>query len=109
MTKIKTGVISNPDIAFTPDGKHAYATIDAPSRDGQFVEVIDTAANNLAGTVGLASLAHGGIAITPNGSRVYVNFIYRIDGSRGISVIETATNTIVANINISQFTGQLIR
>jgi YVTN family beta-propeller protein len=84
------------------DGKHAYAMIDAPSRDGEFVEVIDTVANNLTGTVRLDALAHGGIAITPDGTRVYVNVIFRRDGSRGVSVIETATNAVAANINISQ-------
>jgi DNA-binding beta-propeller fold protein YncE len=99
VTKIKTGVIVNSDITCTPDGKHAYAMIDAPSRDGEFVEVIDTVANNLTGTVRLDALAHGGIAITPDGTRVYVNVIFRRDGSRGVSVIETATNAVAANLN----------
>jgi YVTN family beta-propeller protein len=102
VTKIKTGVIVNSDITCTPDGKHAYAMIDAPSRDGEFVEVIDTVANNLTGTVRLDALAHGGMAITPDGTRVYVKVIFRRGGSRGVSVIETATNAVAANINISQ-------
>ena len=88
-------------VAITPDGRHAYVTLEEVDADGILggVVVIDTQTNTVSATITLGRPS--GVVIAPDGQRAYVpNF----DGSHGrgvVSVIATDTNTVIESITVS--------
>src|SRR6185436_1361484 len=84
------------DVAFTPDGAHAYVT----NYDTTTVSVIDAATRTATPvTVGANPIS---VAVSPDGSKVYVGH-----GSPGdtVTVIDTATNTVSGEITVGTNVG----
>ncbi|HXN88337.1 MAG TPA: YncE family protein, partial [Methylocella sp.] len=84
------GLYGPVEVAFTPDGQHAYL----PNPDTNSVFVGDTATNTVeAATIPVGSGPFG-VAVAPDGKHVYVT------DSNNVSVIATASNTVVATIPV---------
>ena len=84
------------DVAFTPDGAHAYVT----NFDTTTVSVIDTATRTTTPiTVGANPIS---VAVSPDGSKAYVGH-----GAPGdtVTVIDTATNTVTGEITVGTNVG----
>jgi YVTN family beta-propeller protein len=78
-------------IAFTPDGKTAYAA----NATNATISYIDVATNTVQGNVAGGSLSNvNSLAITPDGTKLYAIGY----GSDSVYVIDTATNTFLHNI-----------
>ena len=83
------------DVAFTPDGKRAYATAEV----GGTVSVIDVATERVIATIRLPKDAKPmGVPVSPDDKRVYV-----ATGRGGtVEVIDAATNKVIKSIKVGQ-------
>jgi methanogen extracellular protein (TIGR04279 family) len=89
-TDLKSATINVQEKA---KGPYAYIT----NYFNNTVSVIDTAANNVVGTVNVGSNPFG-VAVSPDGANVYVTNL----GSSNVSVIDAATNTVIATVNVGK-------
>jgi len=81
-------------IAFTADGRTAYATI----ADSNTVAVIDTATQRQIDSISNAGQAPGGIAISPETGLAYVTDFTAGANDPGIFVIDTKTNKVINSL-----------
>jgi YVTN family beta-propeller protein len=81
-------------IAFTADGRAAYATIADDAR----VAVIDTARHRQIDSINDVGEAPGGIAIAPDSGLAYVTDFTAGPNDPGIFVIDTTTNQVIDSL-----------
>ena len=81
-------------IAFTPDGRKAYATLP----DTSAVAVIDTATDTVVGSITSVGDSPGGIAINPDTLLAYVTDFTATASEPGVFIIDTTTNTIIGSL-----------
>jgi len=85
------------DVAFTPDGGHAYVT----NADSDTVSVIDTATNTVSATITVGDRPYR-VAVHPDGTLAYVTNY----DDWTVSVIDTATNTVTDTISVGSGAGK---
>jgi YVTN family beta-propeller protein len=97
--KATVGMIQPVGVVVSPNGKKVYVTRDQElSIANDYVLVVDTATNTLAGSIEVGRHP-AGIAIAPDGVRVYVVNNW----SNTVSVINTATNTVTATVPVGSY------
>jgi YVTN family beta-propeller protein len=81
-------------IAFTADGRTAYATLP----DTSAVAVIDTATDQVVGSVSNVGDSPGGIAISPDTGLAYATDLTATTSKPGVFIINTQTNKVIGSL-----------
>jgi len=96
-TNLQTGSISLGEpfaIAFTADGRTAYATLP----DSSTVAIIDTATNSVVDSISNVGDSPGGIAISPDTGLAYVTNFTATTSQPGVFIIDTKTNKVIGSL-----------
>jgi YVTN family beta-propeller protein len=81
-------------VTTSPDGKHAYVSY-SPEGLQAFIAVIDTATNQVTGTISFAGVPQG-MAITPDGRKLYVTDVF----NSNLLAFSTADGTLLSTIPV---------
>jgi YVTN family beta-propeller protein len=92
---IKSIAVGEPfAIAFTADGRKAYATI----ADSQVIAIIDTTTHQAIGSIENVGDSPGGIAISPDTGIAYSTDFTAAANEPGVFVIDTKTNKVITSL-----------
>jgi YVTN family beta-propeller protein len=81
-------------IAFTPNGRTAYATLP----DSSTVAVIDTTTDHVVASISNVGDSPGGIAINPDTLLAYVTDVTAGSTDPGVFIVDTTTNKVIGSL-----------
>jgi YVTN family beta-propeller protein len=81
-------------VAVSPNGRYAYTA----NRDARVVTVVDTATNQVTGTIPIAAGPPQFLSFAPDGRTLYVSVFNDQQTIHAIDVLDTRSNTVVATI-----------